>query len=136
MYTYGQGQKFSFSFNGAVNAVISSPKSVLMYLDAATLGTAVYMLMTQGVSLGRFNVSIDYSIPDEVDTFKSYLDSTSTFPVCVIAWSRWGLEDKEHTVDLVTAGPSPAIPTPPDGTELNQFVYVASPVMKLHPNLA
>jgi hypothetical protein len=78
--------------------------------------------MTQSTTSGRFNVSIDYSIPVEVDTYKSYPDSISAYPVCIIAWSKWGLEYKEHTVDLVTAGPSLATPTPPDGTELNKIV--------------
>jgi hypothetical protein len=99
-------------------------KITLTYLGCFAIGTAVYMLMTQSTVSGRFNVSIDNSTPVEVDTYKSFIDSTSAYPVCMIAWSQWGLEDKKHIVNLVTAGPSPAYITPPDGTELNQFMCV------------
>jgi hypothetical protein len=84
-------------------------------------GTAIYVLTTRSIKSGVYSVSLDGSVPVEIDGYRSYDESPTQDPTCEFGWSQWGLGDGKHVLNVKTIGASPRERNSGE-FELNQFV--------------
>jgi len=96
--TYGTGWQPTNSSCGGSGKRCAQPG---LYLNFTFDGTGVYMWTSLAENSGTCSVSLDNSAPVSIDGFVN-----TTNPVCIIAWSAFGLANGQHSVVVTNLGQS------------------------------